>query len=125
MAGTSNMRTPEEDKAWRAAYNKWHHKVYNDAHPEEKKARDAKYGAIYCARHPEIHAAAHIKRQNGLGYNALNSWFEGSNGHHINLNDVIHIPEGLHHSVAHNVFTGANMATINLLAGAYYTEGWT
>ena len=55
-------------------------------------------------------------KRRGLGFNPLNSWFVGSNRHHINLNDVIYIPESMHDSVRHNVWTGKNMTKINAIA---------
>lgn len=60
-----------------------------------------------------------------LGWNSLNSWFPDSDGHHINLTDVIYIPVAMHDSVRHNVWTGRNMDKINALAGAFLTEDWT
>ncbi len=57
----------------------------------------------------------HSKRKN-LGFNPLNEPFKNSNGHHINLNDVIYIPENIHESISHNVFKGRNMEKINTQA---------
>lgn len=59
------------------------------------------------------------------GFNALNSWFVGCESHHINLSDVIYIPEATHQGVCHDIWTGRNMDKINALAGAYLTEDWT
>jgi hypothetical protein len=60
-----------------------------------------------------------------LGFYPLNSWFPGCHAHHINNDDVIHMPHDLHNSVRHNQYTGMGMAAINVLAGAFLTEDWT
>lgn len=59
------------------------------------------------------------------GFHPLNSPFPDSDGHHINVNDVIYMPHGLHHSIYHNQRTGRGMAAINALAGAFLGEDWT
>lgn len=58
-------------------------------------------------------------KRRGLESNPLNSWFVGSDGHHINKVDIIYIPEVMHDSVKHNIWTGRNMEQINKLAFAY------
>lgn len=60
-----------------------------------------------------------------LGYNTLNSWFLGCEGHHINPDDVIYMPKVLHRSIYHNQTTGQGMAEMNALAGQYLMENWT
>lgn len=79
------------------------------SHPEKLKAKKAR---------------GHFKRR-ALGFHPLNSWFIGCDGHHINLNDVIYIPEAMHDSVKHNIWTGERMTEINALAGQFLTEDWT
>ena len=66
-----------------------------------------------------------LMKRRALGFNPLNSWFPGSDGHHINDHDVIYMLHKLHNSISHNVFTGRNMDKINILAGQYLTEDWT
>ena len=56
------------------------------------------------------------KRYRGLGYNQLNKNFSGCHGHHIDKENVLHIPANLHKSVSHNVFTGRGMREINSVA---------
>ena len=51
-----------------------------------------------------------------LVFNPLNQSFEGSEGHHINKNDVIYIPKEIHKSIRHCLKTGNNMLEINKLA---------
>ena len=71
-----------------------------------------------------IRSKSNAKRR-VLGFHALNSPFPGSEAHHINPQDVIHMPKKLHRSISHNMFTGHNMDKINALAGAFLTEDWT
>lgn len=58
-----------------------------------------------------------------LGFVPMNTYFEGSEGHHLNQSDVIYIPKEMHRSIAHNVWTGKNMECINALATSWLTEG--
>ena len=51
-----------------------------------------------------------------LGFNPLNEYFDGSEAHHINQNDVIYILKELHQSIRHCLKTGLNMKKINQLA---------
>jgi len=59
-------------------------------------------------------------KSRGLGYTPLNNWFEGSEFHHMFINnDVnigIHIPKKLHRSVKHNPANEFSMTKINTLA---------
>ena len=55
-------------------------------------------------------------RRRNLGYAYLNEPFLGCEGHHINAEQVIHIPKKLHHSVYHNQTSGQGMAQINALS---------
>lgn len=56
------------------------------------------------------------KRQRNLGFIPINKKFENSNAHHINKDFVIYIPQELHKSVSHNVFSNKNMKRINDIA---------
>jgi hypothetical protein len=105
----------------KAAYDKEHYAT----HREEMLARTKVYNRAYNKEHLEHNKASNAKRHRSLGYNMLNSPQAGCVGHHINLNDVIHMPVKDHTSIKHNVFTGYHMKEINALAGAYYTEDWT
>lgn len=116
-------RETGKTKAWRLAHpertevllREWNlcHPGYTDAwhlaHPEQRKAAGRK------------HSAKHRL----LGLIALNSWFVGCEGHHINNRDVIYIPRKLHRSIYHNQYSGRGMAEMNALAGQYLTEDWT
>ena len=64
-------------------------------------------------------------KRRALGFHPLNSPFPGCDAHHINNDDVIHMPHELHNSIYHNQYTGQGMAQMNALAGQYLTEDWT
>lgn len=89
----------------------------------ELLSRRVKYVPLYNPKAPEINRRwrrnhpgktreANSKRR-GLGYVALNAPFFGSEGHHIDQERVVYIPEELHWSVSHDVRTGRNMKKIN------------
>ena len=73
----------------------------------------------YYLSHKEQFRARAARRQRELGYNPLNTRFEGSVGHHITKDDVVFIPEEIHKSIPHNIFTGKNMPEINGAALVY------
>lgn len=85
----------------------------------------AKIGAGRWRGGREVSSRKFWARRRTLGFNPLNSWFLGCEGHHINKDDVIHLPRKLHRSVSHNQVTGRNMDKMNAIAGQYLTEGWT
>lgn len=58
-------------------------------------------------------ARAHAKRKLLFGFNPLNKPHDRFEGHHIDYNNVIFIPEKLHHSVVHSVSQNRNMNIIN------------
>ena len=64
-----------------------------------------------------------IKRKNhkrrGRGYIPLNKSFDGCNGHHIDMDNIIHIPSSLHRAVQHSVVHNKNMFEANRLAFTY------
>jgi hypothetical protein len=64
-------------------------------------------------------------RRRVLGFNPLNSPFDGCEGHHINEKDVMYIPRDMHRSVHHEVRSGRGMEEINAKVFAWYTEDWT
>jgi hypothetical protein len=65
--------------------------------------------------HPEVSHREHAKRRE-LGFTPLNKPFEGCVGHHIDKDHVVYIPEEVHQSIPHSVFTGWGMKEINALA---------
>lgn len=63
------------------------------------------------------------RRRQLLGFIALNNWFPGSHGHHVNWEYVIYIPKELHCSVWHSVLRNTNMDTINKEAYKFLFKG--
>ncbi len=126
-------KNPEQEQEYKKRYNKqWRlnhpesHKEYVKTHREQVRISDRKY----CQTHRELRALSwknwyhspkgrtlwkkrKNKRKRDLGWVELNYYFKGAVGHHINKEYVIYIPEELHNSVHHNVWTGQGMAEIN------------
>ena len=56
----------------------------------------------------------------GLGFVPLNEKFPKSEAHHLDKELVIYIPERLHRTNSHNVWTGVGMNDINLKAFSFF-----
>ena len=65
---------------------------------------------------PEEARARSEEKHRGFGFIPLNKNFVGAEGHHLDTHFVLYIPEELHRSVYHNMFTGQGMKEINDLA---------
>lgn len=65
-------------------------------------------------------ARSDAKRRELFGFNPINTPQENSEGHHLNLNDVLFIPKELHKSIAHSVTQNRHMDKINNLAEEWY-----
>jgi len=99
-------------------------KRYRDLHNERINGHKREYmrahlktpaGKLVGKRHND-------KRRRELGWNPINKWFKGSDGHHFRYtndinspdNDIgLYAPRELHKSIIHNGNTGKNMAVIN------------
>lgn len=104
-------------------------KKYRETHPEEKKEKAAKYYTLnkgiiaervdsYKKEHPEWlknEYKKHNAKRRELGFIPLNEPFEGSEGHHVDMEHVVYILKELHRSIKHNVRTGKGMMEINKL----------
>jgi hypothetical protein len=55
-------------------------------------------------------------KRRDLGFVPLNEPLLGCEGHHVDKEQVIHMPKKLHRSVYHNHYTGQGMAKINAIA---------
>lgn len=86
---------------------------------ENNKKRVAITGKRWRENNLEKGKVKNARRKRELGFNLLNKKFEGSVAHHINIEDVIYIPEPIHKFVSHNVRTGRNMDAINKIAFQY------
>lgn len=141
-ANTGKIRTPEMRAQWSAAHRGQTHVTSSET---KGKISAANTGKI---RSPEMRAAnsaarvgrglgslnhdwrgglevsvrrSEARRRN-LGYIYLNAWFVGCDGHHVDTEQVIHIPHALHHSIWHCQRTGRGMETINVLAFEFLAE---
>jgi predicted nucleic acid-binding Zn ribbon protein len=102
------------------------HNIRRDGHLMEihthcetcgKVIEDNQYNRKYCS--DTCRRAPDIIRRRGYGFIPLNNYFYGSEGHHINHDFVIYIPEELHRSVWHRQTTWQGMDEINKLAFKY------
>jgi len=59
------------------------------------------------------------QRNRELGYECLNEYVEGFEGHHINSNQVVFIPSELHKAHPHNHKKPETMVEINRIAMQY------
>ena len=64
---------------------------------------------------PEVRARA-AKRRELFGFNPLNEYFEGADGHHIDKINVVYIPRKLHQSIRHSQKKSHSMIRINRAA---------
>ncbi len=61
-------------------------------------------------------ALRHTHKRRNLGFVLLNAPFAGSEGHHVDPEQVINMPKALHRSIYHRQDTGQGMAKINAIA---------
>lgn len=69
-------------------------------------------------------------RRKGRGYISVNEYFEGSDGHHIDNEQVVYVPTFIHRSIPHHQKDMESMYLMNLWAlfwlvygdPEYYTE---
>jgi len=98
-------------KNWRLKHKK-EVKLYKRKWRLENPNYERKYEREHRIYHKKTQARIQAKRRE-LGSIILNAPFNGSEGHHIDKSHVIFIPESLHTSIPHNVWTGSGMAEIN------------
>ena len=67
----------------------------------------------------KYHAGVHAKRHRQLGYEPLNEYVSGYEGHHINNKQVVYIPKQLHRKYPHNHKNPKTMIEINRIAMQY------
>jgi hypothetical protein len=61
-------------------------------------------------------------KHRSLGFGFLNQPMEGYVAHHVDREHVVFIPEEIHKSIKHNIWTGQNMEIINDLAIKFLTN---
>ena len=117
LKSTSNMYNSEYYEKWyRKNRDKKIHQTqeWRAKNPEKKKKTQKEYNQRPSVKQKrQVHNAI---RRHELGFFQLNDYFEGSVVHHISRNFVIHIPEEIHKSIWHCLWTGKNMDAINKLA---------
>lgn len=89
----SNKNNPK-----RKEYMRKYCKKYNIIHKEKINDVNKKH----YIEHKDYYASKDNKRKREMGYNPLNTRFEGSHGHHIDTKNVIFIPKDVHRSIYHN-----------------------
>ena len=89
---------------------------------EKGKAMQARGSACYnqTEKGKIIAARVNARRKRDLGYKPINNWFPGSEGHHINKEDVLFIPVELHRSIAHRQDDLESMKEINDVAFEWF-----
>lgn len=106
-------QNPEQHKKWKES-----HKEHIEKYNREWRGNNRGYKKEWVKDNPEkmkiFSKKCNYKRRN-LGFNPLNKYFEGSEAHHINNNDVIYILKELHRSIPHCLESGRNMGKINIL----------
>ncbi len=87
----------------------------------KNKARIITYKRKYrrTLKGKESNAKQYAKHQRTLGYNPLNSVFQGCNGHHLDNINVINIPQDLHTTIPHRQNCEDQMNKINIAAWNY------
>lgn len=82
-----------------------------------------KWGGKNKDRRSEIDRRHRYKRR---GLNTKIVWgkrFLGSHLHHLTPTVAAYIPENLHNSIRHNIWTGKNVDKINVAAMEFYERG--
>ena len=127
-ADTHKEETRQRQHSW---YTRNRDKVlarqnaYNADHRTESIMRADAWAKKNPGRKVEILKKERARRRGLLGFRPLNAYFIGSDAHHVDEVNVIHIPTRLHQQVRHNLRTGRNMAQINALAIGWLLEDWT
>ena len=83
-----------------------------------KKWRESEHGKEYIKKWEQSDKGKEHRRKvndsrRKLGHILLNAPFLCSEGHHIDVDHIIHIPKDIHRKIAHNVWTGHGMEEIN------------
>ena len=121
-----NRLFPERMKGY---YKKYFHSDKGKVSDKEsgKRYRQTEKGKAAVKRHQQsdkgkVSVGRHSSKRRQLGFISLNTFFDGGVWHHIDEEHVICIPEELHISIPHNVWTGQGMEAINEIAFQYIAE---
>jgi hypothetical protein len=107
----SYAANPEKERARKIVLRKANPHQWAQTVMDYRKANPAKMKVIN---------KKHEAKRRALGFVPLNTPFDGCEAHHIDKNHVLYIPQVLHKSVPHDIWTGRNMGQINALA-----QQWT
>lgn len=92
------------------------HKEYMQNYYQTHKKQYCNQLRQWRKTNPELWKTLHKKgkaKRRELGFISLNEPFSGSVAHHIDKLHIVNIPESIHISIQHNVFTGKGMQEIN------------
>lgn len=118
-------------KKWRETYPtkvREYAKKYYKENVEKERTRNKKYFKTPTGK--TINHRNKAKRRN-LGHEPLNTWFKGSEAHHLRYsktieeqdnNITLYVPRKLHRSIHHNGNTGQGMKEINIACLQWYFE---
>lgn len=111
------------DIIWKHSHPEKVHNTNVKSYAKDKKGNNERVKAWYKTPKGKVLAKAiRHNRRRKLGFNAINNWFLGSHGHHINHNDVILIPADIHGSIVHKLNEPNTMKIINKIAFDYLTN---
>lgn len=78
------------------------------------KITDARKHACYAQTEKgKITEARHQAKRKEFGFEMINDWFEGCEGHHIDKENVLFIPAELHKSIRHSQGDPKSMREMN------------
>ena len=113
-------------KKYQETYPQWHleyQKQYYKTHLKEIMEKTIIWRENNPIKVKEMYARHSNKRRRLLGFIPLNKCFEGSVAHHININEIVYMPEKVHRSIWHCLETGKNMIEINKIAINFINKG--
>lgn len=112
---------------------KKHQKEHYIKHREEILTHQKEYHSLFNGKYKDYNkrynktpagkmgiARRDAKRRRSLEWDTLNTWFDGSEGHHIGKQYVIYIPKELHQRIRHSLLKNRNMREINTAALDYF-----
>ena len=119
-----NYGIPQSEEANKNHSIKMQGNTFALGHTVSKKTRKHLSKLNTGEKHPQWNGGpkAYKARRRNMGYIPMNSWFEGSEGHHIDDEFVIYIPEEMHKSNPHNQNNKETMKVINNLAFEFLAE---
>ena len=113
---SNKEREIEQAKQWKKDNPEKAEKIIKE-YRKNNKERTRKYQRTWRQSKPGRESVLRdSSNRRRLGFIPLNVWFEGCEAHHISQNFVIYIPEEIHRSIQHCIWTWENMEQMNKLA---------